>query len=59
MQRKITKIIYWKDKRNNHKDNLYYIQVEYENNFCEVGLITEEDFEEIKSKYKDIMQEAE
>jgi hypothetical protein len=59
MTGKITKIIYWKDKSNEYEDNLYYIQVEYNGKYAEVSLITEDEFEEIKSKYEDIMQEAE
>jgi hypothetical protein len=54
MIEKITKIIYWKDTNS----NLYYIQVEY-GKYCEISLLTEEDFEDLKRNYGDLIEEAE
>jgi hypothetical protein len=54
MTGKIVKIVYWKDK-----DNFYHIQVEYDGKYCEVSLISKDEFEEIKNKYKDIIEEVE
>ena len=56
MRGKITKIIYWKD--NEYEDNLYHIQVEYDGKYCEVSLITEDEFEEIKTKYGNLIEKA-
>jgi hypothetical protein len=58
MTRRITKIIYWKDETNEYEDNLYYIQVEYNNKYCEVSLITEDEFKEIKTKYGNLIEKA-
>jgi hypothetical protein len=49
----ITKIIYWKDK-----DGFYHIQVEYDGNYSEVSLVSVDEFEELKDKYGNIMEEA-
>jgi hypothetical protein len=54
---KITKILYWKDRTD--KNNLYHIQVEYDGKYAEVSLITEDEFEEIKNKYGNLMEEVE
>jgi hypothetical protein len=59
MKGKITKIIYWRDKTNEYEDNLYYVQIEYDNKYSEVCLITDEEFEEMRNKYESIMEEAE